>query len=73
MGKPCEYWIHIDFNLSTGKIIYKKEFEDCEKGQEIYKTENEAFYKKGISIDLNNRNSKELKIISPKYKHELYL
>ena len=72
-GKPCEYWIHIDFNLSTGKITYKKEFEDCEKGQEIYKTENETFYKKGISIDLNNRNSKEIKIISPKYKYELYL
>ena len=72
-GKPCEYWINIDFNLSTGKIVYKKEFEDCEKGQEIYKTENETFYKKGISINLKNRKSKELKIISPKYKHEVYL
>lgn len=72
-GKACEYWEDIDFNLSTGKIIYKKEFEDCDKGQEIYKTENETFYKKGISIDLSNRNSKKLKIISPKYKHELYL
>jgi len=72
-GKACEYWEDIDFNLSTGKIIYKKEFEDCDKGQEIYKTEKEIFYKKGISIDLSNRNSKKLKIISPKYKHELYL
>ena len=49
------------------------EFEDWEKGQEIYKTENETFYKKGISINLKNRNSKKHKIISPKYKHELYL
>ena len=72
-GKACEYWEDIDFNLSTGKIIYKKEFEDCDKGQEIYKTEKETFYRKGISIDLSNRNSKKLKIISPKYKHELYL
>lgn len=72
-GKPCEFWIDIDFNLSTGKIVYKKEFEDCEKAQEIYKNENETFYKKGISINLQNRNSKKRKLISPKYKHELYL
>ena len=72
-GKPCEYWANFDFNLSTGKIIYKKEFEDCEKEQEIYKTEKETFYKKKISINLNNRNLKEIKIVSPKYKHELYL
>lgn len=25
-GKLCEYWVDIDFNLSTGKIIYIKEF-----------------------------------------------
>jgi len=72
-GKACEFFINIDFNLSTGKIVYKKEFEDCEKGQEIYKTENETFYKKGISVNLKNRNLKKLKIISPKYKHEVNL
>lgn len=26
-GKLCEYWIDVDFNLSTGKMIVKKEFE----------------------------------------------
>ena len=72
-GKLCEYWTNLDFNLSTGKIVYKKEFEDCEKEQKIYKTENETFYKKRISINLNNRNLKDIKIISPKYKHEIYL
>ena len=72
-GKPCEYWENVDFNLMRGKIIYKKEFEDCDKGQEIYKTENETFFKKGILINLNNRYLKEYKIVSPKYKHELYL
>ncbi|MEO6730034.1 MAG: hypothetical protein ABIN01_02370 [Ferruginibacter sp.] len=72
-GKACEYWEDVDFNLVTGKIINKKEYEDCERGQLIYKRENETFFKKGISININNRNLKEHKIISPKYKHELYL
>ena len=73
-GAPCEYWLNADFNLSTGKIIFTKEYEDCaESDQEIYKTENEIFYKKGIKITLQNRNTKEIKIVSPKYKHQLYL
>ena len=24
-GKPCEYWMNCDFNISTGKVIIKKE------------------------------------------------
>lgn len=72
-GKLCEYWANFDFNLSTGKIIYKKEFEDCDKNQEVYKTEKETFYKKGFKINLENRNSEKFKIISPKNKFELYI
>ena len=72
-GKLCEYWVDVDFNLITGKVIYKKEFEDCDKNQQVYKRQNEVFIKKGISLNIGNRNSKELKIISPKYKHEFYL
>lgn len=72
-GKACEYFENVDFNLLTGMIIYKKEFEDCDKGQQIVKNENETFYKKGIKIDLSNRTSKEIKIIAPKYKNEIYL
>jgi hypothetical protein len=72
-GKPCEYWGDFDFNLSTGKIIARKEYEDCEKKQMVYKKEYETFFKKGISIDLNNRNLKKYKIISPKSKRDYYL
>ena len=40
----------------TGKIIYEKEYEDCDQGeQKINKKEIETFYKKGIKIDLTNR------------------
>lgn len=72
-GKLCEYWTSFDFNLSTGQIDYKKEFEDCENNQEIYKTEKESFYKKGIQLNLKNRNLKEVKIQTPTYNAELYL
>ncbi|CAN5380542.1 hypothetical protein BH11BAC3_BH11BAC3_02210 [soil metagenome] len=72
-GKICEYWEDVDFNLVTGKLIVKKEFEDCDKNQEIYKTENEVFYKKGIIISLERRTTMEVKLVSPKYKHEFYL
>lgn len=72
-GKFCEYWANFDFNISTGKISYKKEFEDCEKDQEIYKTEEEVFIYKGVTINLTNRNLEKVKIISPKYKQDLYL
>ena len=43
-GKLCEYWETVDFNLVTGKVIYKKEYEDCEKDQQVYKRENETFF-----------------------------
>ncbi len=73
-GKPCEYWMDIDFNLLTGKMIVKKEYENCESAdQEIYKRENETIYRKGLRISLQNRREKEIKMISPRYKHEIYI
>jgi hypothetical protein len=75
-GKLCEYWESFDFNLLTGKIILKKEFEQCndDETQEVYKTENENFsYKPKNKITLANRNDAGIKIISPKFKHEYYL
>lgn len=72
-GKPCEYWEDVDFNVTTGKLVIKKEYEDCDKGQEIYKSENETFSKKGLMITLQKRREKEIKLVSPKYRHEIYL
>lgn len=73
-GKLCEYWKEVDFNLSTGKIIVKKEYEECEEEeQKIYKQEKETFFKKGLSITLQHRQEKEIKIITPRYKHEIYI
>jgi len=68
-GKPGEYFENIDFNLTTGKIIYTKEYEN--EAQKIYKNENETFYKKGLKIYLSNRTSDEIKIVTPKYKNEI--
>jgi hypothetical protein len=73
-GKPCEYFENVDFNLMTGKIVYEKEHENCDEGeQKINKSETETFYKKGIKIELTNRTANEIKIITPKYKREIYL
>lgn len=33
-GSPCDYWENYDYNLSTGKINYKKEVEDCSKSED---------------------------------------
>ena len=73
-GKLCEYWEKVDFNLATGKISVEKEYEDCDTSdQAIYKRENETFYKKGIKINLQNRKDREIKIVTPKYRHEIYI
>jgi len=53
-------------------FIVKKEFEACER-QQLYKKENETFFEKGLKITLQNRQVREIKIISPKYGHEIYL
>lgn len=34
-GAPCDYWVNLDYNLSTGKIYYKKETENCESESSI--------------------------------------
>jgi len=73
-GKLCEYWREVDFNISNGKMIVKKEFEKCEaEEQEIYKRENETLYEKGLIITLQNRQEREIKITTPKYGHEIYI
>jgi hypothetical protein len=72
-GKICEYWVDFDFNISNGKIVYKKDYEDCDKDSTIYKSEKEEFWQKGLKLNLANRYRKPIKIISPKNKYELYL
>ena len=73
-GRPGDYWISTDFNLSTGKLVYKKEVENVfipENG----KSESETFIKKGIKINLKNRNvsDSKLRFKLPKTKKEIYL
>ena len=38
-GAPCDQWSDFDYNLSTGKIFYKKETQNCEDGEENMKIE----------------------------------
>jgi hypothetical protein len=69
--KPEEYWTTVDFNLSTGKLIFNKEVVNT---KEYGKSKNEIFIKKGMKINLQNRNQeKQRKIILPKTKEVIYL
>lgn len=73
-GKLCEYWENVDYNLSTGKMIVTKEYEICEgDDQKITKRENETHFHKNLKITLAKRSEKEIKIVTPKYKHEVYV
>lgn len=73
-GRNCTEWEMVDFNLVTGKITVKKEFERCETEKDgVYKQQNETFFKKGIVLTLQNRSVKDIIIISPKYRQEIYL
>jgi hypothetical protein len=75
-GRICDYWEEFDYNLSTGKINVTKEYETCEKGEQVTsKRENESFvHRLKNKITLQNRAPEDaVEIISPKYKHQLYL
>ena len=73
-GRHCDYWLNLDFNLLTGKINIDKEFDDCNnEEQEIQRKESEIFYEDTLKITLENRREKVIRIISPKYNHEIYI
>lgn len=75
-GKICEVWTSVDFNLSTGKMIVEKEYQSCsddDEEQKVTKRENETLFQKGLKITLQDRNTKEIKFTSPRYKHEIYV
>jgi hypothetical protein len=69
-GKPEEYFASVDFNLSTGQLSYEKEVENT---SEYGKSKKETFVKKGLKINLQNRNQRdERKITLPKTKEDIY-
>lgn len=70
-GRPGDYWIEVDFNLSTGQLNYKK---DVENTVEYGKSKKETYIKKGLKINLQNINQREQrKIILPKTKETVYI
>ncbi|MCU7613159.1 hypothetical protein N0B16_01815 [Chryseobacterium sp. GMJ5] len=72
-GRPGDYWVDVDYNLSTGQIIYEKEVESTDI-PDNGKSEKEIFFKKGIKINLQNRNQeKQRQIVLPKTKEKIYI
>ena len=72
-GKLCEYWESFDYNISTGKIVYKKEYENCDDNQKITKTENEVFVNKMEPVNIQHRYPSNIRIKTPKLKRDLFL
>ncbi len=55
-------------------MVVTKEYESCDdEDQQVYKKENETFYHKGVVITFEGRREKELVIVTPKYRHEVYI
>lgn len=72
-GRPGDYWVDVDFNLSTGQLKYTKEVESTDI-PENGKSQQETYIKKGMKINLQNRNLKDQrKIVLPKTKAEIYI
>lgn len=70
-GKPEEYSTDVDFNLSTGQLTFEKEVENT---KEYGPSKKETLIKKGLKINLQNRNQdKRREIILPKTKEKVYL
>ncbi|WP_294304396.1 hypothetical protein [uncultured Chryseobacterium sp.] len=70
-GKPEEYWTDVDFNLSTGLLTFEKEVVNT---KEYGKSQKETVVKKGLKINLQNRNQeKRREILLPKTKEKVYL
>jgi len=70
-GKPEEYWTDVDFNLSTGRLTFEKEVENT---KEYGKSQKETFVKRGLKINLQNRNQeKRREILLPETKEKVYL
>ncbi|MCI3939462.1 hypothetical protein MQX03_20010 [Chryseobacterium aahli] len=69
-GKPEEYFSSVEFNLSTGQLNFEKEVENT---AEYGKSKKETFIKKGVKINLQNRNLEEQrKITLPQTKEDVY-
>jgi hypothetical protein len=73
-GKSCEYWQEVDFNLVTGQMIIDRDYEECEHAEPVvFKNEIEVLYEIGLKITLQKRNEKDIIIVSPKYKFEIFI
>lgn len=75
-GRPGDYWADMDYNLSTGQLVYSKEVENTDN-PDNGKSEKETVIKKDWKINLQNRNTnrdtKERSFIFPKTKAEFHL
>jgi len=76
-GAPCDYWQSVDFNLSTGKLNFEREKDDCDEVSEEERADlypvNETIVRKDVKLILKNRHDKDIEIKLPKSRETIYL
>lgn len=74
-GRLCDAFNELSFNLSTGKIIAKQYTETCNDSLEPISnsTQQETWYYKNLRITLQERQGKQLVLVSPKNNWEFYI
>ena len=72
-GAPCQYWESADFNVSTGKIVVEKEWDDCDSEEAENKKVSETAVVKGLKVTLQNRHEKRIHIVTPKEGLEVFV
>lgn len=72
-GSPCDSWETIDFNLSTGKLIFTYEKDNCDDSVKTKVKEEEVLLIKGLKITIQDRYAKEIKYLLPKRQREIYI
>ena len=71
-GAPCEYWQEVDFNVSTGKMIIAKEWEDCDS-EAAGKKISETVSVKDLKVTLQTRHDKRLHVVTPREGLEVFV
>lgn len=73
-GQQGEYWQQFDFETVRNKVTFKRTFEEKNtEGCNGLRIETEHFRIKNPRLTIKNRNLTDQRIVSPKYKINMYL
>ena len=68
-GKDCAYWIDVFYNSENGELIFKKEYDNCDKLQKNQKTEIEKLNLGQLNLTLMNRTNEYFEVTTPIFQY----